>query len=158
VRAAQKRAEEHRRQVDAERRADFVQRVKDGNDGSRIFFFDPILPGELASDPQCVANLTRASFFMVDVSDPRFEKVRELVNVRHLHFYDCAGMEVLLKRLAGMPSVETIFFESNKLKPEELDVLATFPNLKSYRMWYEAPPEYRKALERTLPGVELLYE
>lgn len=159
VKRMQRAEAARQRQVAAERREDFIRAVQAGDDGHKVHFFnDPLLPGELVSDPQCVANLKHLSFFMTDVSDPRFGQIRQLVNVRSLHFYDCGDVSAFLKSIAGMPSIESIFFESYSLPESGVPLLGEFPNLKSVRMWHRVDAKYRAALEKAVPNAELVIE
>jgi len=159
VKSLQRAEAERQRRVAAERREDFILRVKTGDDGHKVFFFnDPLLPGELVSDPQCVAKLKHLSFFLTDLTDPRYGELRQLVNVRSLCFYDSGPVDVFLRNIAGMPSVETIFFESGRLLEKDVGVLSSFPNLKSVRMWHRLDENYRVALDKAIPKVEIVLD
>jgi hypothetical protein len=113
-----------------ERSTRFFNSVKAGDDGRLIFVFDQLLVEMLASDEQCIANLTHLKFIDADLSDPRYEAVAKLKKLRTLHFYSCYDAEKLLAAMQGMPSVEEITFDSMRESKERERLLETFPNLK----------------------------
>ena len=155
----QEQARLTRLRQDAARSAEFVQQVKDGDDGSRIFFGESLLAGKLAADPQCVTNLRRASFFMADLSDPGYAQVRRLTNVRELSFYDCGSIGTFLTNLKSMPSIETISFGDTKpMGDEEIPILASFPNLKKVHLGHDVRAAERDIWEKTLPNAEIEIE
>jgi hypothetical protein len=123
--------DEYRHNVNVtERCTRFFNMVKAGDDGRMIFVIDPLLVEMLASDEQCIANLTYLRFVDADLSDPRYEAVAKLKNLRTLHFYSCYNSEKVLAAMKGMPSVEEITFETMRGSEERERLLKTFPNLK----------------------------
>jgi hypothetical protein len=158
LKAKQRCAEAERQERESQRRAEFVRAVQRGNDGSTIFFSEPMLAEELARDADCVANLRRANFFMADLSDPRYGKVRQLVNVREFSFYSCGGVDQLLRNVQGMPLVERIVFEPFQLAEADLQILSSFPNLKQVRLNHVVDVSYLTSLQKAAPHVEAQVE
>jgi hypothetical protein len=99
--------------------------------GSGCLVIDPLGIEMLASDEQCIANLKYLHFTSVDLSDPRYESVTKLKNLRTIEFYDCHNDDKLLAAMQGMPSVEEMEFDSMRESAERERLLKTFPNLKT---------------------------
>ena len=102
--------------------------VKEGVSGCLVI--DPLVIEMLARDEQCIANLHYLNFVDVDLSDPRYEAVAKLKNLRILEFYNCHNDEKLLNAMHGMLSVEEMEFDSMRESEERERLLKTFPNLK----------------------------
>ncbi len=112
---------------DQQRMAATVQEVREGRRTS-MFRPDPRFLDELFSDPRTAAKLDTL-YLYADVSDERLGRLRELPNLKQLHF-SCPGTAELLKRLEGMQSIESVGFEYT-VAPEWLESVATFANLRS---------------------------
>jgi hypothetical protein len=122
--------EEQRHQAYITKEAtELFNEIKAGGNWGMIF--DPLMIEMLASDEQCITNLTRLYFSAADLSDPRYKAVAKLKNLRTLEFYDCYHDDKLLAAMQGMPSVEEMEFDSMRESAERERLLKTFPNLKT---------------------------
>jgi hypothetical protein len=159
--AAARSAERSRREFEqrqADRRTEFFNRVKAGEDGSRMSIMDPLLLEMLAGDAECAANLTTLQFSMVDVSGTPAAAAKSLRNVREIGFYDCGGADDLLRALEGSPAVEEIFFEM-AITSEMIPSMSTFSNLKKVTIYgYRVSAEQEALLRQTLSGVEIVID
>src|SRR5262245_9060931 len=65
----------------AERRVESFEKVRAGDNGEGIpVFLDPRLIEMLASDPDCIANLTTLNLSTVDLNGPQTASAGKLVN------------------------------------------------------------------------------
>ncbi|HEX6962289.1 MAG TPA: hypothetical protein VF175_10510 [Lacipirellula sp.] len=138
----------------AERRAELVEDVKSGADGSRLTITDAETLVALASDPDCVANLKTLTLGMVDLSGD-VAAASKLINVERITLYDCQGADNLLAAMKGSPVVEQIHVEVSRLSDEGVRLLATFPNLKKVRIEQVVNKARAELLRSTLPGVKV---
>jgi hypothetical protein len=145
-------------QRQADRRVKYFNRVKAGEDGSRMSIMDPLLLAMLAGDAECVANLTALQFSMVDVSGAPAAAAKSLLNVREIRFYDCGGADDLLRALEGSPAVEDVLFEM-AISNEMIASLGTFSNLKKVEIFgYRVTAKQETLLRQTLPDVEIVID
>jgi hypothetical protein len=154
--AERSRQEFEQRQAD--RRTEFFNRVKAGEDGSRMSIMDPLLLEMLAGDAECAANLTTLQFSMVDVSGTPAAAAKSLRNVREIGFYDCGGVDDLLRALEGSQAVEEIFFEM-AITSEMIASMKTFSNLRKVTIFgYRVSAEQESLLRQMLPSAEVLID
>jgi hypothetical protein len=154
--AERSRQEFEQRQAD--RRTEFFNRVKAGEDGSRMSIMDPLLLEMLAGDAECAANLTTLQFSMVDVSGTPAAAAKSLRNVREIGFYDCGGVDDLLRALEGSQAVEEIFFEM-AITSEMIASMKTFSNLRKVTIFgYRVSAEQESLLRQMLPSAEILID
>lgn len=138
------------------RELESFQQVKSGESEVTVFGAPEILE-MLSADPDCVRNLDSVFFFMCDLSDPRYEVLTRLTNVDDIGIYDCQGIDVFLSNIAGMDSLESIYFESIFIEGEMLKRLAAFPKLE--RVHFERRldvPEVQQ-LRQSLPLATIEY-
>jgi hypothetical protein len=108
--------------------ARYFNDIKSGGNGCLVI--DPLIIEMLASDEQCIDNLTFLRFIEVDLSDPRYEAILKLKNLRTMDFYNCHNAKTLFDVMEGMPTVEEIIFDSMRETFERKQLMKTFPNLK----------------------------
>jgi hypothetical protein len=137
----------------AVRRSESVEKVRAGDDGSGITIFDPLLLEMLASDTDCVANLTTLCFSMADLSSREVASAGKLVNVKKIVFYSCHGADDVLTAMQGLPSVEELYFEVSGISDDGVRRLAAFPNLRNVRFEQVIDEQREDLLRETLPGV-----
>ena len=128
----------HQSRLGAEqRRADLRQKwFHDVKNGSHLVsVLDSRLLPMLASDADCVAVLDQLSFAMVDVAPEDAEHIAQLINVRHISFYDTRGADYVLLHARGL-AIETLSFDKTRLSDDSLRGLAGFPRLTKVRFGY----------------------
>lgn len=153
---AQKAARRDSERKMTEWRNEAFQKVKSGDDGSGVEVYrDPRLIEMLASDADCVANLTTLNLSMVDLNGPQTAAAVKLVNVKKILFYDCRGPESILTPMKGSGSIVEIGFDATLLSDDGVRLLAHFPNLKRVHFAWINEPAREKLLRDTLPGVEI---
>ena len=143
-------------QSQSELRMRLFSQVKNGDDGSRIFIFDPIQIEMLANDADCVANLKMLYFSSVDLSSPHVSAAGKLTNVRQICFYDSDNPDNLLLAMKGLHSVEEVQFETSHIPDNTATILTGFPNLKKVGIDGQIFTEAQeKHFRETLPGIIL---
>ena len=147
--ARRSQAELERKQQ--ERRQRIVADVKSGR--SDVMIWDAELLEMLVDDPQCVQTVTSIHFFMADLGDPRFRRVREFENVNTIGFYECGNADNVMVVAKDMASIESLFFEVTRISDGSLRSLPAFPNLKKVRLEQVVADETIDELNRLLPNV-----
>lgn len=138
------------------REVESYQQVKAGESQVMVYRTPEILE-MLAADPDCVRSLDSVYLFLCDLSDPRYEVLTKLTNVDDIGIYDCEGIDDFLKHIAGIESLESIYFESIRIEGNMLKRLGAFPNLT--RVHFERRldvPEVQQ-LRQSLPNVKIEY-
>ncbi|MBL7040429.1 MAG: hypothetical protein ISR77_17460 [Pirellulaceae bacterium] len=134
-----------------ERRLRTIAEIRSGR--GDVMIWDAELLEMLVDDPQCVQTVTSIHFFMADLGDPRFRRVREFENVNNIGFYDCGNADNVIVAAKDMASIESLFFEVTRISSESLKSLAAFPNLKKVRFEQVVADETIDELSRLLPDV-----
>lgn len=127
--------------------------VKSGQ--SEVSIHSPDLVAMLVGDEDCIRNLTTVYFFSADLNDPRFAEVSKLTNVSDIWIYDCSGVEGFLNSIKGMPSIETLSFESIRLTDGLSEKLTSFPNLKKVHFEQELDGKDIDTLRRLVPNATI---
>jgi len=66
-----------------------------------------------------------------NLSDPLLERLRELPNLKCIVFLFTENPDLGLKRLRGITTIEELTFERTFLSRRSIDLIGSFPNLKS---------------------------
>jgi hypothetical protein len=128
--------------------------AKAGNERPLIFG-DAKAIEMLASDADCIRNVTHLQLSNVSFENVDLSAAHKLVNVRSISFYDCAHAEKLFSAMQGLPSVEGIGWESTYVSDDGIRSLAEFPNLKRVRVEDIVSDARERLLRESLPGVTL---
>lgn len=136
-----------------ERRLRTVEAVKAGR--TEVSVSDAELLAMLTDDAECAEKVTAIFFFMADLGDPRFRRVREFNNVKKIGFYDCRNADNMIAVGKEMPNVESLFFEVTGISDRSMQSLAEFPQLKKVRFEQVMPDATIDELKRLLPHVEV---
>lgn len=102
--------------------------AKSGRADALIYDFE-LLP-MLALDADCIANVTLITFTMVDLANPHIGETAKMVNVKEIVFYDCRNVSNALEALAGMESIESLYFETGHISDDDIRKLTRLPNLR----------------------------
>jgi len=136
-----------------ERRLRMFADVQSGR--SDVSVSDAALIEMFANDPKCVETLTLVHFFAADLSDPRFRRVADLVNVNEMGFYDCENADNVLAVSKDMNSIQTLSFEVTRISDQSLRSLAEYPNLKKIRFEQVMADKTIAWLNELLPNVNV---
>jgi hypothetical protein len=100
----------------------------------------------LLADADCAANVSEL-YLGGDISDERLGRLRELPNLRSVVLLFADNADVFLERLQGMTTVEELDLEYTWPSRHGIEVIGSFPNLKSLTL-----PVMRRQL-RDLNGI-----
>jgi hypothetical protein len=139
------------------REAESFAQVKSGDSRVTVYGRPKILE-LLADDATCTQNLQSIGFFVCDLGEPGFATTAELTNVCDLWIYDCRNSEEFLDTVRGMPSIESISFESIFVNERLFKSLANFPNLKRVRFERRLDAPDIELLSQIIPGVIIEFE
>jgi hypothetical protein len=123
--------------------------------GEQIPVHDGIVVARIADDPVNSKLVKSVVLFMCDLSEPGFQRIKSLSNLRLLTIYSCTNADALLKALEGMPSVEKIFIEASPFTEKGGRSLATLPNLQLLFLEQIVPKTQRESLQKALPNVTI---
>jgi hypothetical protein len=145
---------EAREKAKHERAQKHFQELKElrSADKSYPFIDSPELMSMIATDPECARRLTYAHFDMTDLNAPEFQQISKLINVKVISFYDCEGVETLLRQAANMPSINKIYFYYAKPSDALLKNLASIQNLKTVK-FNDISEGDLDIFKRTLPHI-----
>lgn len=141
---------QHAREVES------YQQVKAGESEVTVYGTPEILE-MLAADLDCVENLNSVYFFMCDLSDPLYGVLSRLTNVDDISIYDCHGIDNFLSNIAGMESLEGIYFESVAIEGDMLKRLADLPNLRRVHFERRLDVPESQVLRQSLPHATIEY-
>jgi hypothetical protein len=134
-----------------------VEGVRSGE--SWAFIRDPSLVSMLAADPVCVANLERIYLEPNDLSDPRYDRLKDLSNVREVH---CCYFRVgpkSLEFIAAMPSIERISFAKYPISDDSVRKLAEIVSLQQVTfIMMDVPKEAVDSLKVDRPDLTILFD
>ena len=136
-------------------RLETVAEVKAGSGHVSIAFDDAPLLEMLANDRACRENVASIVFFVTDLSDARYLRLREFANLRELSFYDCDHPDDVIDVASEMPRIERLYFEVTRVSEASLDKLANFPRLKSLEFEQVMPDATIDRLKERLPNVTI---
>lgn len=136
-----------------QRRMRAVEAVRAGR--TDVSVSDGELMAMLADDADCVKRITVIVFFMADLGDSRFTRVREFNNARELGFYDCRNADSVIAVAKEMSTVESLYFEVTRISDGSMQALAEFPQLKKVRFEQVMPDATIDELKKSLPHVDV---
>ena len=115
---------------------------------------DPKIIPMLANDSECVQNITELYFSMVTIAPNDTPPIEQLVNVRHLAFYDTHGTDEVLESAKKLP-IESLAFVMARPTEASLRGLADFPSLRKIHFGHILYPREIAILESLDPAIEL---
>lgn len=109
------------------RATDAVTKVKRGDRDVSIYQVETFVM--LADDAECKDRVTSIAFWSCDLSDHRFHRVKELANVKNMHFYACQDVNKVLAAAADLESLEALSFDTIRASDVSPDLLANLSGL-----------------------------
>ena len=137
---------------ESEWRQKWFDDVKGGKHYATIM--DPKIIPMLANDSDCVRNITALHFSMVKIEPNEASPIEQLVNVRHIFFYDTRGTDAVLESAKKL-QVESLAFDMARPSEASLKGLADFPSLKKIHFGHILYPREIAILETLDPKIEL---
>ncbi len=137
-----------RQQAELRQRA--FDRVKQGN--SRALVMDSKLLPMLASDNECIKNVTGLDFASTKIDTVDAQLVAHLHNVTSMTFYCTQGTEDVLLAARSLPIAE-IDFEMPDLPDESYLILKEYPSLKRIHFEHVMDAPWIVRLKSEMPDV-----
>ena len=129
-------AEESRRQQEAGRTATMMAAVKAGESTwIQLQEVDSLV--QVMQDPACVAKV-ESVFLSANLSDKRWQRLREFPRLRELMLYSCEGGDDLLTAISGMDSLEHLSIAKTLVTDRGMQSVASLGHLKQLELDFKS--------------------
>jgi hypothetical protein len=128
VRYAQRQAQKSAEARELELETREIEKIRRGQ--SKLSNPSARLLARVAADEELRSTITDVEFFMYHSLTEEHFVLRDFPNLKGLSFYDCSGVDALVRHLDNKESIEDFGDWLTDLQATDAELLSTFPNLK----------------------------